>query len=232
MTNNPTIDGVSRELRELLERVVGKPTGKPNWDALDETRIAAAEELRALLDAPVVERQPDAYIVESVDPSSGNIRRRGLHWHSTETLKGTRDFKEWAGENTIKEQALYTDSPEVAALQSTIAELQARVQELESWRGEPAYQVSDGVNGWRDVERLKFTACQLDPEEYECRMLFAAPPAPVAVILPERGGLSNRPNFNEGWNACLDATAALNTIHVGELDPAQRLALARGGETK
>jgi len=53
MTTNQTIDGVTRELRALLERVVGKPTGKPNWDALDEDRIAATEELRALLDAPV-----------------------------------------------------------------------------------------------------------------------------------------------------------------------------------
>ena len=51
MTTNQTIDGVPRELRALLERVVGKTSQTPHWDALDEDRIAAAAELRALLDA-------------------------------------------------------------------------------------------------------------------------------------------------------------------------------------
>ena len=99
MTTNQTIDGVPRELRALLERVVGKSSQTPHWDALDEDRIAAAAELRALLDAPTcktpsgaacpgdgvgpckkcpaaqpqgepVERQPDA-IIEGVMTSVG-----------------------------------------------------------------------------------------------------------------------------------------------------------------
>ncbi|NNA69440.1 hypothetical protein [Pseudomonas gessardii] len=53
-------------------------------------------------------------------------------------------------------------------------------------RGEPVYQVSDGVNGWSDVDLLRYTACCLDPEEYECRVLYAEHPAPVAVVLPAR----------------------------------------------
>lgn len=53
MTTNQTIDGVPRELRALLERVVGKASQTPHWDALDEDRIAATAELRALLDGPV-----------------------------------------------------------------------------------------------------------------------------------------------------------------------------------
>ena len=54
MTTNQTIDGVPRELRALLERVAGKASQTPHWDALDEDRIAATSELRALLDADKV----------------------------------------------------------------------------------------------------------------------------------------------------------------------------------
>lgn len=43
---------------------------------------------------------------------------------------------------------------------------------------------------------------------------YAAPPAPVAVALPERMTGPRKDygytRFAEGWNACLDATAALN----------------------
>lgn len=81
-----------------------------------ERRVAAREELRAMLAAPVIERQPVAYIVEAIDPHSGHLRRRGLHWHSVETLRGTRDFKEWIGENVTKEQPLYTSPPAPVAV--------------------------------------------------------------------------------------------------------------------
>jgi hypothetical protein len=48
MTNNPTIDGVSRELRKRLDNLTDKAGGV----------FVSVEYLRALLDAPVVERQP------------------------------------------------------------------------------------------------------------------------------------------------------------------------------
>lgn len=51
MTNKQTIDGVSLELRALLERVVKGEAGSA-WAALDDDRLAATEELRALLDKP------------------------------------------------------------------------------------------------------------------------------------------------------------------------------------
>lgn len=60
--------------------------------------------------------EPAAYIVEVVDPSNGNLRRRGLHWHSFETLRDTRDFKEWIGENTAREQPLFTAPPAPVAV--------------------------------------------------------------------------------------------------------------------
>lgn len=51
---------------------------------------------------------------------------------------------------------------------------------------------------------------QYDAEIHAAKTEPPEPPAPVAVVLPERGGLSNRPNFNEGWNACLDKVKELN----------------------
>lgn len=54
-------------------------------------------------------------------------------------------------------------------------------------QGEPVFQVCDGVNGWIDVDLLRYTACCLDPEEYEVRTLYASPPAPEAVVLPAGG---------------------------------------------
>lgn len=188
--NNPTINGVSRELiaeAALTLRLAGGNDG-------------LSEDLRALLDSPAVERQ------EPVTMKRQYISVPGL-------------WIECAADD-LQAMTFYKQTPEVAALQSTIAQLQARIAELESGRGEPVYQVSDGVNGWRDVDRLKLTACQLDPEEYECRVLFTAPPVPVAVVLPERrtpehyhariGKCGAADMLAEEWNACLDATAALN----------------------
>jgi cell division protein FtsB len=74
---------------------------------------------------------------------------------------------------------------EISLLRSEKTELRAEIERLKGGQGEPVYQVCDGVNGWRDVERLKFTACQLDPEEYECRVLFNSQPAPVSVVLSQ-----------------------------------------------
>lgn len=49
-------------------------------------------------------------------------------------------------------------------------------------QGEPVYQVGDGVNGWEDVSRLHYTACCLDPEEFEVRVLYRhARPATTKV---------------------------------------------------
>lgn len=162
------IDGVSRA---LLEEVVLQ---------LDDFITGSiVEELRALLAAPVVERQPVAYTVSN---------KGDIYWCSDTLIP--------MGTN------LYTAPPELAELQATIAQLTAEVEcwrdrsntwknrvseldneieRLKGGQGEPVYQVCDGVNGWRDVERLKFTACQLEPEEYECRVLFTSQPAPVSV---------------------------------------------------
>lgn len=112
MTNNPTIDGVSRATIEqaLLDaQRVRFPTDKHICN------------LRALLDAPVVERQPGCTTC-----------------HDT-GIVGIDD-----------ECPVCTDS-EVAALQSTIAQLQARVSQLESGLGGMLFAFDDGVGrGWSE----------------------------------------------------------------------------------
>src|SRR5690606_1612352 len=60
------------------------------------------------------------------------------------------------------------------------------IERLKGGQGEPVYQTCNRVEGWIDVDRIRYTACSLDPEEYETRTLFASPPAPVAVVLPDR----------------------------------------------
>lgn len=47
--------------------------------------------------------------------------------------------------------------------------------------GQPVYQVCNGIDGWIDVDLLRYTACSFDPEEYEVRTLYGEQPAPVAV---------------------------------------------------
>lgn len=53
MTNDKTVT----MSRELAERLTKQYTNSPAWDALEDDRMAATEELREILDAPVVERQ-------------------------------------------------------------------------------------------------------------------------------------------------------------------------------
>jgi hypothetical protein len=60
MNNKPTIDGVQRELRELLERVIDAYAAHDNNPHCHlNCDQEAIDELRALLDAPVVESELD-----------------------------------------------------------------------------------------------------------------------------------------------------------------------------
>lgn len=199
MTNNPTIDGVSREFAErtfaVLTRLSAHITVSGN--DLKEGR-AAAEELRALLDAPAVERQ------EPVARCRQSPVRKYLSVELLRTHMKDGDL-------------LYSAPPEVAALQSTIARLEARIAELESeepeWsamqqrlgdenaqlrsrvdelesgRGEPVawsfreyvWATGLGAHVWR--EKLEREAPDLEETDFrDLEPLFTAPPAPVAVV--------------------------------------------------
>jgi hypothetical protein len=238
MTNNPTIDGVSREF--LLNKCACGSTDisfcyespQGHWILCDECGETSPlfENRGSALDhwnnrAPAVERQePVAYANPKAFENFGSLAHLGgLYAH------------EWMFASPAPELVpLYVEPPEVAALQSTIAQLEdklnkainldfqrretiarleGKVQELESWRGEPVcYQARHSAE-----EPWFFTD---KPGYWEWRPLFTAPPAPVSMVLPERrtpehyhariGKCGAADMLAEEWNACLDAAAALN----------------------
>lgn len=100
------------------------------------------------------------------------------------------------------------------ALTDDVAQLQARIAELESGRDEPVAWMSRCIKGVREgvIEHVDGPD-DVSNLEYWSRAfpVYTAPPAPVAVVLPERmPGPVDTDSHEEGWNACLDATAALN----------------------
>lgn len=199
MTNNPTIDGVSRALIENAANYMeGSASAQVNiW----------CRELRAILDAPAVERQPSAFLYETAMKCTENSESRVYSGFLPSLGISLPSVPEDSLRNI---RPLYEVAPEVTALQSTIVQLQARLQELESGSGEPVAVITSVVS--RRSKRFEIEI--LDNQKLHIgTWLFTAPPAPVEVVLPERkeiipGRESNRED--SGWNACLDATAALN----------------------
>lgn len=205
MTNNPTIDGVSRDIVETIVSV------HPS----DTRYRLAKEELRALLDAPAVERQP----IKNASEVAYNLQAENSVLQST--IAQLRI--------DLGNQTELTKQADCHASQrgKEIAQLQARVQELESGRGEPvAYRhtrhFGEGFGSQSKTSGSQVNAFGKAGVDYDeifrvtCEPLFAAPPAPVAVVLPDHKDgngptLSNHRSYNQGWNSCLDATAALNT---------------------
>lgn len=184
MTNNPTIDGVCKTC-------LG--SGK-EYDGAAHT----CTECNGLGGAPAVERQePNPSQVPVLRAMAANYR----NGHSWDFLDG---------------EAVSKAADEITAQVSTIARLEARVAELESERGEIAGFRYRANGEWELMEESPFadgrTHYKLGGEELQ--PLYTASPAPVAVVLPERR--SHYPGTDaewyqaQGWNACLDATAALN----------------------
>lgn len=184
MTNTPTIDGVSRETAVIALRLITRELETLANGSAIQRHKAALSEIRALLDAPVVERQPDAELLVEF-----------FEHGPMATIK-------WFTPSSFEHGAtkVYTAPPEVAALQSTIAQLQAensrvndawhdmkreldltkaRVAELESGRGEVERYDRYYQGAWfevaaDDVERF-------EKDGWKIRRLYTAPPAPVAV---------------------------------------------------
>jgi len=225
MTNNPTIDGVSRELLSDLVKLASRNV-KSAWSG------GICGRAQALLDAPAVERQ---------EPSS--VSR---FWcHEAQNIRCVRESDYDAMQSTI------------AQLQARIAELKdgidkhwkvvcdqrSRIAELESGRGEPVawrYQAHAGGLWYLSSSEHNARTFQCNGAGGEVEPLYTSPPAPVAVVLPENllshrdswlcamdrlielEPISHEPDSDQRgfWEherkaihdmyACLDATAALN----------------------
>lgn len=262
MTNNPTIDGVSRNAIEqallAMKRIyqagydrileAGGQCDTPEYMMAGDP---TARELRALLDAGIsasVKRQePKPSQVPVLRSMAANYR----NGHSWDFLDGEAVSKAadeiTALQSTIarlearitqleseKEFAaatyqaardriadLESEEPEWSAMQQRLgdenAQLRDRIAELESGRGEQIGMLL--IDEYFDNREIGEVDVQLDSEA--CEKLardFPGRSLPVFVgptALPERkpvtaGLLSESNTHNQGWNACLDATAALN----------------------
>lgn len=236
MTNNPTIDGVSRGLIEMT------------IDLLQDLRRGTAVErkLRALLDAPAVERQDEVAFLEM---ELEGERRAKLELAD---VLGVGDEPRWkwmlsaarAQQSTIsrleaqlnnainldfqrRERITQLESEKEFAA-ATYQAARDRIAELESGRGEAPFYIS--VDDWNmlvrdDVEIASVRVSRTRRSKFT-EPLFAAPPAPVAAptdllrrlayALSQVGTPDNLVDYDavilarEDLNACLDATAAPN----------------------
>lgn len=197
MTNDPTIDGVSRELLEISAHCL-----------TNSGYGVAFEELRALLDAPAVERhvvpEPIGYVDQwEID----RIAKEQASWATLWTTDGA-DNPSRRGSGSI---ALFTESPEVAALQSTIAQLQARIGGLESLHGE-VYQVLGALDASAVV--LDKVSAAANGESIPNTALL--PYFPKGIQLPDKRQAMRSGDYICGWNAAIDATAELNAPKPAE----------------
>lgn len=232
MTNNPTIGGVSREFVREGRYIVVKP------DCEDSLRT---ERLRNYIEEMCF-HTPDCVVVEADWPEYEPVWKmiearvagkpseldaaRATIEHLRNDLDGTRTH---ASDLRLK---INNQKSTIARLEARITQLESeaefaaatyqaardRIAELESGRSEAPFYIS--VEDWNllvrdDVEIASVRASRTRRSKFT-EPLFTAPPAPVAVVLPERKSDYGREWDShyvaevEGWNACLDATAALN----------------------
>jgi len=113
------------------------------------------------------------------------------------------------------DNAKHADGKPSDVLFSHAKAMRARIAELEAQQGEPVYQTCNGVDGWIDVDRLRYTASRLDPEECECRVLYSATPATAKVVLPERMSQPSRDEYEstDHYAAALHEVKTWNGIN-------------------
>lgn len=135
-TNNPTIDGVSRE---LLERLLTDACNE-NWSDLNELLHSpdACWCRRFGKDNP---HWPCPVHSAQGDPTAAMTEAGCQAYMDADGMIGIMDNSSM-GHAYV---AMRTLDPELAALQSTIAHLQARIGELESGRGEPVAYTTIGM---------------------------------------------------------------------------------------
>ncbi|MBX9404769.1 hypothetical protein K5E40_03650 [Pseudomonas baetica] len=199
MTNNPTIDGVSRE---LLERATDNKY-------IDKERISIYRHealcgIRALLAAPAVERQEptpamtdagcqaymDAYgmigIMHNSSMGHAYVAMRALDPEFAALKSTIAQLRiDLSNQTALTKQADYHASQRGKEL----AQLQARVQELESGSGEPLIHIAPEalamLKGERRATHGGLTYSESKPLGNWTVPLFTDPPAPVTQQLDE-----------------------------------------------
>lgn len=193
MTNNPTIDGVSREL--LRKQFEEKNEHRGWFVAGGNSEIDTPE---GFVYGDLTTDMCWTCYFEANDALQSTIAQLQI---------------DLSNQTELTKQADYHASQRG----HEIAQLQARVAELESGRGEPvAYAMRSGLERIASRETATHSIYRSKNAPWDVP-LFTTPPAPVAVVLPKRemfhGEMDNPEiDFNKGWNACLDATAALNEV--------------------
>lgn len=256
MTNNPTIDGVSRELTEAMSYYFGR-------DEVANFKLYLRREFQSL-DKPV---EPAKCEHEFIYFGRSDLPRKCRHCNEPEPVErqenGVKQYEFRPSQYARQFIGLgmpsgnYVRAEDYNDQQSTIARLEARIAELESGRGEPVawrFRVSSGGDWFTTTKQRVADLYRGTEDGGEVEPLFTAPPAPVAVVTDEQQAFANwthevigmrglakvqrRDEMTveqekyamKGWlaRACLDATGALSTVHLDDLDPAQRLSLSRG----
>lgn len=190
MTNNPTIDGVSRD---LYQAAINALQDEGRWDIADRLELA--------INAPVVERQSvEVPVVGKLVPNGGGYDC----WHPAA--------------NQGQAVVLQSDHDEyVAALQSTIAQLQAQVAELESGKGEPAGEAGSmpGTSGFT-MAAFKAYEVPIGTKLFTAPPAQVAVVLPTTEQFKDAFRATGYVTHDQAWElaeaaeACLDATAALN----------------------
>jgi len=215
MTNNPTIDGVSLELRLLLNSSV---------NGTEQEQGRARNELRALLDAPletVNGHHPACRAVDDYKP--GECSHSCAPAVERQPIKNASEVAyNLQAENARLEARITQLESEATFAAATYQAARDRIAELESGRGEAAgYLYTCPEDEYQQPEiRLADFRVRIITKGWIETPLFTASPAPVAVALPKRMKYTSHvdtSNYKDGWNACLDATAALN-LTAGELN--------------
>lgn len=198
MTNNPTIDGVSL----LPCAFCGDPGRTDNGFGLCESIYYAWCTNQECFMSDGVDMGVTSEVWNKRDPHALARHSKRLIEQQQSTIAQLEDKLNKAIDLDFERR-------------ETIARLEGKVQELESKQGsEVIHQVrTHGSGCWEDISGESLEMCKCEPEEYEIRKLFTAPPAPVAVGLPNRKTeyvTETQGAYLRGWNACLDATAALS----------------------
>lgn len=221
MTNNPTIDGVSRELLKDMHEHPDCP-------------VEFIDHLRRLLDAPVVEPASD---LREHCKQCAEVVKTWPEWK--QNCLGGAPVVERQPERykpTVPKFKFDTLVEHCKRLERDLAEARAHVNEI------TLYQ-QNAVWFWQHdgEDYLQSLSCPIIIQPHHLRELLegkaqhnpiAAPPAPVAVVIDERAefdawavkhgrvvGYNGWRNDFEVWRAraCLDVTAALNKSDIPEL---------------